>query len=130
MSANKNFSTNLSIPALKSFSVNYNTNNNTTSTTLLGNDPKFPPPPSPSQLSIQPKTTPLHNDSVRYLKSPSKKLLQMTNNLNHINLVNLNHIEPYMNNCSNNDEFKAEMANLEGIMKDLTEIQRNKQYNI
>ena len=103
MSANKNFSANSNLPpALKSFSVNYNSNSHTTNSSITPQDPKFPPPPSPSQFSM-PKT-PLHIDNMKMfsLKSPSKKLIQITNNLNQLNLVNLNQLDPYMNNNNNN----------------------------
>ena len=106
MSANKNFSNNL-----KSFS----SNNNPTITNLVIQDPKFPPPPSPSQFH-----TNLEN---KYLKSPSKTLIQITKNLHQMNLVNLDVLE----NSNSNQEFKAEMENLEGIMK---ELKKQKNFNI
>jgi hypothetical protein len=124
MSANKHFSTNIvNIPALKSFSSNYNPNNNTSITNLVMHDPKFPPPPSPSSIQkniCSHETTPIQAtlDHKIFLKSPSKKFFQM-------NLFNLNNLE------NNNEEFKAEIENLEGIMKDLTEIQKKqKNFNI
>jgi hypothetical protein len=123
MSANKHFSTNIvNIPALKSFSSNYNPSNNSTITNLVIHDPKFPPPPSPSSIQKNIRsneTTPIQAtlDHKIFLKSPSKKVFQM-------NLFNLNNLE-------NNEEFKAEIENLEGIMKDLTEIQKKQKiFNI